>query len=183
MKKYTIDEVCKELGISRQMLNVKCRKMKIEKVKVGRRSYISTQQLKVLKGSKTSATQKHSHTRTAGDSVSVDERLIERLVEENEYLKKKLDEEGDKVKGSLNVIFQQTERITKLETDNNRLLSYAPKDEVMENMETTSEPVNVNIDKEYYNKTLHEKREQAKKAPWYEWWINPRGKGRRFGKD
>ena len=128
MKKYTIDEVCKELGISRQMLNVRCRKFGVEKIKDGRRSYISIQQLKTLRGSKTTKTPKKSDTGTADGSVSVDERLIERLVEENDYLKKKLDEEGDKVKGSLNVIFQQTERITKLETENTRLLPYAPPD-------------------------------------------------------
>ena len=172
MKKYSIEEVCKELGITRQMVNVKCRKMKIEKEKVGRRSYISTQQLKMLRGGKTSTTPKKSDTGTADGSVSVDERLIERLVQENDYLKKKLDEEGDKVKGSLNVIFQQTERITKLETENTRLLPYAPPD-------VESDEIPIDIDKEYYNKTLHERRQQAKKAPWYEWWINPKGRGRR----
>lgn len=133
MKKYSIEEVCKELDISRQMLNVRCRKLGIEKIRDGRRSYISTQQLKTLKGSKTTNRVKQDDTKRSEGSVNVDERLITRLAEENEYLRKKLDEEGDKVKGSLNVIFQQTERITKLETENNRLLPYAPPDETIEN--------------------------------------------------
>ena len=59
--------------------------------------------------------------------------MITRLTEENDYLRKKLDEEGEKVKGSLNVIFQQTERIGKLETENNRLLPYAPMEDIVEN--------------------------------------------------
>ena len=138
--KYSIDEVCKELGITRQMLNVKCRKMKIEKVKVGRRSYISTKQLKMLRGSKTTTKPKQTDTKSSGGSGLVDERLIERLVEENEYLKKKLDEEGDKVKGSLNVIFQQTERITKLEADNTRLLPFGDPDHIIGDNKTTTEP-------------------------------------------
>jgi len=140
MKKYTIEEACSELGITRQMLNVKCRKLDIKKEKIGRSSYISPQQLKKLKGGKTSPTSKGNDKKTSGGSVNVDERLIERLVAENDYLKKKLDEEGDKVKGSLNVIFQQTERITKLEADNTRLLPYSDPDEIDHKEETKSQP-------------------------------------------
>ena len=55
------------------------------------------------------------------------------MTEENDYLSKKLDEESEKVKGSLNVIFQQTERIGKLETENTRLLPYPPMDTIVEN--------------------------------------------------
>jgi hypothetical protein len=172
MKKYSIEEVCKELGITRQMVNVKCRKMKIEKEKVGRRSYISSQQLKMLRGGKTSTTPKKSDTGTADGSVSVDERLIERLVQENDYLKKKLDEEGDKVKGSLNVIFQQTERITKLETENTRLLPYAPPD-------VESEEIPIDIDKNYNNESLHDKKVRGEKVPWWSWWVRKQQKGRR----
>ena len=133
MKKYSIDEVCETLGISRQGLNARCRKLGVEKIKEGRRSYLTTQQIKILKGGKTSKTQEKDDTERFEGSQTGDERLITRLTEENDYLRKKLDEEGDKVKGSLNVIFQQTERIGKLEMENNRLLPYAPPVDIMEN--------------------------------------------------
>ena len=162
------------------MLNVRCRKFGVEKIKDGRRSYISLQQLKTLRGSKTTKASKDDDTKTSGVSGNVDERLIQRLADENEYLRKKLDEEGDKVKGSLNVIFQQTERISKLETENTRLLPYAPPDVAMENKETESEPIEV-INRDVTKKeSIHDKEKRTgKKAPWWDWWINPRRKGRR----
>ena len=126
MKKISIDEACDKLGISRQGLNARCRKLGIEKTKEGRRSYFTTKQMKILGGSKTPETPKKDDTERSGDDYSGNERLITRLTEENDYLRKKLDEESEKVKGSLNVIFQQTERIGKLETENSRLLPYAP---------------------------------------------------------
>ena len=133
MKRYSIEEVCEQLGISRQGMNVRCRKYGIEKIKEGRRSYLTTQQIKILKGGKTSKTPEKDDTERYEGSQTGDERLITRLTEENDYLRKKLDEEGEKVKGSLNVIFQQTERIGKLETENNRLLPYAPMEDIVEN--------------------------------------------------
>ena len=133
MKRYSIEEVCEQLGISRQGMNVRCRKYGIEKIKEGRRSYLTTQQIKILKGGKTSKTPENDDTERFEGSQTGDERLITRLTEENDYLRKKLDEEGEKVKGSLNVIFQQTERIGKLETENTRLLPYAPPADIMEN--------------------------------------------------
>ena len=126
MKRYSIEEVCEQLGISRQGMNVRCRKYGIEKIKEGRRSYLTTQQIKILKGGKTSKTPENDDTERFEGSQTGDERLITRLTEENDYLRKQLDVEGDKVKGSLNVIFQQTERIGKLETENSRLIPYAP---------------------------------------------------------
>jgi len=38
MKKYSIEEVCETLGITRQGLNARCRKLGIEKIKVGRQN-------------------------------------------------------------------------------------------------------------------------------------------------
>ena len=151
MKKITIEEACKQLGISRQGLNARCRKLGIKKTKVGRRSYFTTKQMKVLRGSKTPETPKKDNTERSGDVYSGDERLITRLTEENEYLRKKLDEESEKVKGSLSVIFQQTERIGKLETENSRLLPYAPPEDFIEN-ETETE--------------RKEKRKQKQKSWW-----------------
>ena len=133
MKRYSIEEVCEQLGISRQGMNVRCRKYGVEKIKEGRRSYLTTQQIKILKGGKTSKTPEKDDTERYEGSQTGDERLITRLTEENDYLRKKLDEEGEKVKGSLNVIFQQTERIGKLETENSRLLPYAPLEDIVEN--------------------------------------------------
>ena len=138
MKKISIDEACEKLGITRQGLNARCRKLGIEKIKEGRRSYITTKQMKELGSSKTPETPKKDDTERSGDDNSGNERLITRLTEENDYLRKKLDEESEKVKGSLNVIFQQTERIGKLETENSRLLPYAPLEEIIEN-ETETE--------------------------------------------
>ena len=89
--------------------------------------------MKILGGSKTPETPKKDDTERSGDDYSGNERLITRLTEENDYLRKKLDEESEKVKGSLNVIFQQTERIGKLETENSRLLPYAPPEDIIEN--------------------------------------------------
>ncbi|SVD79324.1 uncharacterized protein METZ01_LOCUS432178, partial [marine metagenome] len=37
-------------------MNVRCRKYGVEKIKEGRRSYLTTQQIKILKGSKSSKT-------------------------------------------------------------------------------------------------------------------------------
>ena len=133
MKRYSIEEVCEQLGISRQGMNVRCRKYGVEKIKEGRRSYLTTQQIKILKGGKTSKTPENDDTERFEGSQTGDERLITRLTEENDYLRKKLDEEGEKVKGSLNVIFQKTERIGKLETENSRLLPYAPLQDIVEN--------------------------------------------------
>jgi len=133
MKRYSIEEACEKLGITRQGMNVRCRKYGVEKIKEGRRSYLTTQQIKILKSGDTSTTQEKGDTERFEGSQTGDERLIKRLEEENEYLRKKLDDEGEKVKGSLNVIFQQTERIGKLETENNRLLPYAPLQDIMEN--------------------------------------------------
>ena len=136
MKRYSIEEVCEQLCITRQGMNVRCRKYGVEKIKEGRRSYLTTQQIKILKGGKSPTTPEKDDTeRFEGleGSQTGDERLITRLTDENDYLRKKLDEEGDKVKGSLNVIFQQTERIGKLEMENNRLLPYAPPADIMEN--------------------------------------------------
>ena len=133
MKKYSIEEVCETLGISRQGLNARCRKLGVEKIKEGRRSYITHKNFQILKGGKTPPTPKKDDTERFAGSQTGDERLITRLTDENDYLRKKLDEEGDKVKGSLNVIFQQTERIGKLEMENNRLLPYAPPADIMEN--------------------------------------------------
>ena len=126
MKKYTIDEVCKKLDITRQGMNVRCRKLVIVKIKEGRNSYLTTQHIKLLTGSKTRVTVKKDDTERLVNDNDGNERLITRLTEENDYLRKKLDEESEKVKGSLNVIFQQTERIGKLETENSRLIPYAP---------------------------------------------------------
>ena len=133
MKKYTIDEVCKKLDITRQGMNVRCRKLGIVKIKEGRNSYLTTQHIKLLTGSKTRVTVKKDDTERLVNDNDGNERLITRLTEENDYLRKKLDEESEKVKGSLNVIFQQTERIGKLETENTRLLPYAPMDTIVEN--------------------------------------------------
>ena len=166
MKRYSIEEVCEQLGISRQGMNVRCRKYGIEKIKEGRRSYLTTQQIKILKGGKTSKTPENDDTERFEGSQTGDERLITRLTEENDYLRKKLDEEGDKVKGSLNVIFQQTERIGKLETENTRLLPYAPLEDIIES-ETETErkrkdtPITVNTER--------------KKKPWWDWWIKHQG--------
>lgn len=133
MKKYTISEVCKELGITRQGLNARCRKLGIEKIKDGRNSYLTTQHIKLLGGGSVSTKSKKTDTERMVNENDGNERLITRLTEENDYLRKKLDEESEKVKGSLNVIFQQTERIGKLETENSRLLPYAPLEDIVEN--------------------------------------------------
>jgi hypothetical protein len=133
MKKYSIEEACEKLSITRQGMNVRCRKYGIEKIKEGRRSYLTTQQIKILRGSETSTSPEKHDTERFEKSQGVDERLIKRLEGENEYLRKKLDDESEKVKGSLSVIFQQTERIGKLEMENNRLLPYAPLDDIVEN--------------------------------------------------
>ena len=133
MKKYTIGEVCKELGITRQGLNARCRKLGIEKIKEGRNSYLTTQHIKLLGGGSVSTKSKKTDTERLVNENDGNERLITRLTEENDYLRKKLDEESEKVKGSLNVIFQQTERIGKLETENSRLLPYAPLEDIVEN--------------------------------------------------
>ena len=114
-------------------MNVRCRKLGIVKIKEGRNSYLTTQHIKLLTGSKTRVTVKKDDTERLVNDNDGNERLITRLTEENDYLRKKLDEESDKVKGSLNVIFQQTERIGKLETENTRLLPYAPPADIMEN--------------------------------------------------
>ena len=133
MKKYSIEEACEKLGITRQGMNVRCRKYGIEKIKEGRNSYLTTQHIKLLGGGSVSTKSKKTDTERLVNENDGNERLITRLTEENDYLRKKLDEESEKVKGSLNVIFQQTERIGKLETENTRLLPYAPPADIMEN--------------------------------------------------
>ena len=123
---FSIDNVCVELGITRQMLNVKCRKLGIVKKKVGRRSYITAQQLKKLKGKKITSKPIREDTERSGISSGNDERLIKKLEDEVEYLKKKLDEEGEKVKGSINVVFEQQRVISSLRDENQKLLPFAP---------------------------------------------------------
>jgi len=157
VKKYSIDEVCETLGISRQGLNARCRKLGVEKIKEGRRSYITHKNFQILKGGKTPPTPKKDDTERFGGSQTGDERLITRLTDENDYLRKKLDEEGEKVKGSLNVIFQQTERILKLETENNKMLIEHDWSDNMEN----------NIETEW---------KQKQEFPNQTWW------GKLFGK-
>jgi hypothetical protein len=167
MKRYSIEEVCEQLGISRQGMNVRCRKYGIEKIKEGRRSYLTTQQIKILKGSKSSKTPENDDTETSGGSQTGDERLITRLTDENDYLRKKLDEESEKVKGSLNVIFQQTERIGKLEMENNKLLPYAPIEHHGVENETETERKRKDTPIEVIT--------ERKKKPWWDWWIKHQG--------
>lgn len=128
MKKYSIGEVCKELGISRQGLNAKCRKLGIEKIKEGRRSYFTYQHLKILKGKGTP-----DETKTDSPDDSNTQQLVDRLINENEYLRKKLDNESDNLKGAMSIILQHTERIKKLEMENDKLLEYKASEDIMEN--------------------------------------------------
>ena len=132
MKKYSIDEVCKELGISRQGLNAKCRKLGIEKIKEGRRSYFTYQHLKLLKGKGTPEETKKDSTDGISDD-SNNQQLVDRLINENEYLRKKLDNESDNLKGAMSIILQHTERIKKLEMENDKLLEYKASEDIMEN--------------------------------------------------
>lgn len=132
MKKYSIDEVCKELGISRQGLNSRCRKLGIEKIKEGRRSYFTYQHLKLLRGKVTPEEPKND----SPDGISEDsnsQQLVDRLINENEYLRKKLDNESDNLKGAMSIILQHTERIKKLEMENDKLLEYKASEDIMEN--------------------------------------------------
>ena len=167
MKKYTIDEVCKKLDITRQGMNVRCRKLGIVKIKEGRNSYLTTQHIKLLTGSKTRVTVKKDDTERLVNDNDGNERLITRLTEENDYLRKKLDEESEKVKGSLNVIFQQTERIGKLEMENNKLLPYAPMEHHGVENETETERKRKDTPIEVIT--------ERKKKPWWDWWIKHQG--------
>jgi len=131
MKKYSIEEVCRDLGISRQGLNARCRKLGIEKVKVGRRSYFSHRQYKQLKGGDVKETKKDDPD-SAGE-FSNNQILVERLINENDYLRKKLDEESNNLKGAMSVIIQHTERIKKLEVEKDKLLEWNGSSDIMEN--------------------------------------------------
>tara|TARA_Y100000310_G_scaffold343701_1_gene452563 strand:- start:3007 stop:3489 length:483 start_codon:yes stop_codon:yes gene_type:complete len=136
MKKYSIEEVCKELNISRQGLNARCRKLDIEKIKEGRRSYFTHKQIKILKGTGTTSEPEKDDTGGAEDSTA-NQKLLDRLINENDYLRKKLDEEGENLKGAMSVIIQHTERIKKLETENDKLLEYNGLTDIVENDEET----------------------------------------------
>jgi len=118
MKKYyTIDSVCLGLGISRQALNARCRKLGIEKIREGRRAYFTHQQIKILKGGKSSTIPEKDDTERFEGSQTGDERLLERLLNENDYLRKKLDDESENLKGMMGIVI-------KLEGEKRKLLEY-----------------------------------------------------------
>tara|TARA_Y100000310_G_scaffold334253_1_gene413660 strand:- start:2530 stop:3003 length:474 start_codon:yes stop_codon:yes gene_type:complete len=129
MDRYSIDEVCEQLSITRQGLNARCRKLGIEKTREGKRAYFSSQQIKILKrvGKLPEGTRSHR------EGVDPQDKLIDRLLDENNYLRKKLDEESENLKGAMSVILQNNERIRKLETENNKLLEYNKLDDIVEN--------------------------------------------------
>ena len=125
MKKYySIDSVCLGLGISRQGLNARCRKLGIEKTREGRRAYFTHQQIKILEGGKTSTIPEKDDTERFEGSQTGDERLLERLLNENDYLRKKLDDESENLKGMMGIVIQNNERIKKLEGEKRKLLEY-----------------------------------------------------------
>ena len=135
MKKYSIDSVCDGLGITRQALNARCRKLGIEKIREGRRAYFTHKQIKILEGVGSSGTPKKDDGGRVEDVeiVKTDERLIERLMNENDYLRKKLDDESENLKGMMSVIIQNNERIKKLEGENRKLLVNQGLDDIVEN--------------------------------------------------
>ncbi len=135
MKRYSIDSVCDVLGITRQALNARCRKLGIEKIREGRRAYFSHKQIKILKGGSSSETPKKDNGDGVEevDIVKTDERFIERLINENDYLRKKLDDESENLKGMMSVIIQNNERIKKLEGENRKLLVNQGLDDIVEN--------------------------------------------------
>lgn len=131
MKRYSIEEVCSDFGISRQGLNARCRKLGIEKIKEGRRSYFSHRQYKQLKGTGTTETKKEDTD--SADEFSNNQKLVDRLINENDYLRKKLDDESNNLKGAMSVIIQHTERIKKLEVEKDKLLEWSGSSDIMEN--------------------------------------------------
>ena len=132
MKRYSIEDVCVELSISRQGLNARCRKLGIEKIREGKRAYFTHQHIKILKGGGGRVEGKKEDKEDT-EGIDSQSRLIERLENENEYLRKKLDEEGDNLKGAMSIIIQNAERIKKLETENTKLLEYGGLSDIVEN--------------------------------------------------
>lgn len=154
MKKYSIEDVCAELNISRQGLNVRCRKLGIVKIKEGRRAYFTHRQIKTLKGTSTREAPEKEDTEGADES-SNSKILIERLINENDYLRKKIDSGEENLKGAMSVIIQHTERIKKLETENNKLLEYNGLTDIVENDgETEWKRKPPNKDRKWYSRII-----------------------------